>query len=63
MSLTDKDICSSTVGTKCSSSEVQSSLHSIENLSVTFIERFVHSFICLRSHEPMSLFLTVGRLD
>ena len=27
---------------------------------VTFIERFVH---CLKSHEPMSLFLTVGRHD
>ena len=29
---------------------------------VTFIERFVHSFICLKSHEPMSLF-SVGMLD
>ena len=29
---------------------------------VTFIERFVH-FFCLKSHEPMSLFLTVGRHD
>ena len=33
----------------------------IFNPIVTFIERFVH--FCLKSHEPMSLFLTVGRLD
>ena len=33
-------------------------------VGVTFIERFVHSFIFgLRFHEPMSLFLTVGMLD
>ena len=35
---------------------------SIQNsIGVTFIERFVH--FCLKSHEPMSLFLTVGMLD
>ena len=28
----------------------------VPDVFVTFIERFVHSFICLRSHEPMSLF-------
>ena len=32
-------------------------------ISVTFIERFVHFVHCLKSHEPMSLFLTVGRHD
>ena len=31
------------------------------DIHVTFIERFVH--FCLKSHEPMSLFLTVGRHD
>ena len=36
---------------------------SMNSVCVTFIERFVHSFICLRSHESMSLFLTVGRHD
>ena len=30
---------------------------------VTFIARFVHFVHCLKSHEPMSLFLTVGRHD
>ena len=30
---------------------------------VTFIECLVHFFFCLRFHEPMSLFLTVGMLD
>ena len=35
----------------------------VTNFHVTFIERFVHFVHCLKSHEPMSLFLTVGRHD
>ena len=34
-----------------------------QSVSVMFIERFVHFNFRLRFQEPMSLFLTVGRLD